>query len=231
VSVLKLIIASKVHEVLFNLPEYHSAKKIGIFLSMPVGEINTRPIVLNAINHGKIVFIPYLYKAMGDDRSQSVMDMVALHSREDYESLSPDKWGIPSLQAESLPGRMRCLGNENEKGNNPGIQELDMIIMPGVGFDKKLQRLGHGKGFYDFFLAQYNTRIRNLTTDSKRMPSLGKRELFFFPFFKELRFTSLIVAIALKEQLLSESQVPVTSTDWPIDTIILGDGSVLRREE
>jgi len=35
-------------------------------------------------------------------------------------------------------------------------QNIDLVIVPCVGFDEKLNRLGHGKGFYDRYLKNFN---------------------------------------------------------------------------
>ena len=138
---------------------------------MPKSELSTRDIVTHAFAHDKQVFVPYLYKNHSQDRSKpvSAMDMVSLHSKSDFEGLDRDAWGIPSVAEDSIVGRERVLdipdtedgGHERESHNKNGSTKtekgrLDMIIMPGVAFDKGLARLGHGKGFYDVFLERYH---------------------------------------------------------------------------
>ena len=39
--------------------------------------------------------------------------------------------------------------------DNPANVEDALVIMPGVAFDKKRNRIGYGKGFYDKFLEQH----------------------------------------------------------------------------
>ena len=147
---------------------------------MPKSELSTRHILMNAFAHDKKVFVPYLYKLNSQDRSKpvSVMDMVSLHSKSDFENLHRDAWGIPSVAEDSVGTRERILGimgdggheEESPKENSSTKIEkgrLDMIIMPGVAFDKGLSRLGHGKGFYDSFLQQYHS------TKAASMPFLG----------------------------------------------------------
>lgn len=154
-----------------SLPEYKRANRIGIYLSMPKSELSTRDIVTHAFAHGKQVFVPYLYKLNSQDRSKpvSVMDMLSLHSKNDFEGLDRDAWGIPSVAENSIEEREQILhipdtedgGHERESHNQNDSTKtekgrLDMIIMPGVAFDKNLARLGHGKGFYDVFLERYH---------------------------------------------------------------------------
>ena len=101
------------------------------------------------------------------------MDMVALHSKEDYDAFSPDKWGIPTAPKESISKRIQCLGGherEVEVVQEEKLNEVNIVIMPGMAFDNKFQRLGHGKGFYDMFLTQYSKRV----APQGKMPFLGK---------------------------------------------------------
>jgi len=42
---------------------YREAKRVGIYLSMPTGEVQTDAIVRHALESGKKVFVPYLHKA------------------------------------------------------------------------------------------------------------------------------------------------------------------------
>ena len=153
---------------------------------MPTGEVRTRAIVEHALEVGKQVFVPYLYKAKRshEQKPTLVMDMVSLHSKADYESLKLDKWGIPTPDADSVENRARCLGensaNEVHEHSQPTIAaRLDIILLPGVAFDGAKRRLGHGMGFYDNFLLRYSelhTKLRQdpAETSENRMPYLGR---------------------------------------------------------
>jgi len=146
---------------------------------MPSGEISTASIVHDALKQQKKVFVPYMYKVSNPDSGQpaSVMDMLELHSLGDYESLKPDKWGIPSLDKESIPDRGNSLGGQGVSDtrvmpSNGDVGGLDLVVLPGMAFDSELGRLGHGKGYYDYFLERCAQQSK---MDSiVKMPFLGE---------------------------------------------------------
>ncbi|EAU89663.2 hypothetical protein CC1G_02552 [Coprinopsis cinerea okayama7 len=63
----------------------------------------------------------------------------------------------------------------------------------GVAFDRSFSRLGHGKGYYDRFISTY-------VASGRPKP--------------------LLVALALKEQLLEADSVPMGEHDWKVDIIV-----------
>jgi 5-formyltetrahydrofolate cyclo-ligase len=144
---------------------------------MPAGEISTTGIVKDALAQGKQVFIPYTYVPDNQTPGQpkSIMDMVELHSINDFETLQPDKWNIPTPSGDSISSRANSFGGQGLTHGKPveRIEEvgLDLIVMPGMAFDAQFGRLGHGKGFYDYFLRRSH--------DVSRMPFRGKNYWYF----------------------------------------------------
>ncbi|RAQ49255.1 hypothetical protein AFGD_002121 [Aspergillus flavus] len=201
---------------LFSLTEYQNAKRIGVYLSMPSGELSTTAIVQDALIDGKEVFIPYIHNVELPSTQQktSIMDMLALNSMEEFNSLAPDKWGIPSLTKTQVDTRKNCLGGigvspSGADNTTDGDWGLDLIVMPGMAFDREFRRLGHGKGYYDHFLTRYSKEVESKTTTPK-MP--------------------LLVALSLKEQTLpSTEHIPVANHDWPVDVLIVGDNGCFVR--
>ncbi|KAL8812777.1 MAG: hypothetical protein Q9223_000845 [Gallowayella weberi] len=203
-------------EALFSLPEYQSATSISVYLSMPKAELTTGPIVLDALRRGKEVYVPYIHKvdAPAPDGPLSIMDMVQLHSQNDYEKLEPDSWGIPTPSEASIAGRKRCPGVQStehvgtEKPTEIG-EGLDLVVMPGMAFDRRFGRLGHGKGYYDYFLTRYQRSLGKLPGAETQMPFL--------------------VGLALDEQVLPEGEVvPTDPSDWRLDALIAGDKLIRR---
>ncbi|XP_072516668.1 5-formyltetrahydrofolate cyclo-ligase [Salminus brasiliensis] len=165
-----------VSQKLFEHPRYKSSQRVAVFLNMS-DEVHTEAIVQHMFSSGKVCFIPkYL-------TNSSHMDMLRLNSLEDINSLPLTKWNIRQ-PAESDTGREEALVTGG----------LDLILMPGLGFDKGGNRLGRGKGFYDMYL--------------QRCASHPKGKPY-------------TIALAFKEQLCKE--VPVDDSDMLIDEVLYED--------
>ena len=118
---------------LFGTDEYRNAATIMIYLSTPQ-EVDTGPIALQAWADGKRVAAPQV--------SWEQRRMMPIEIRSLTSGLEDDAMGI----------------RQPIEGPPTPIGELDLVIVPGLGFDEKGNRLGRGRGFYDRFLAHRDFR-------------------------------------------------------------------------
>lgn len=123
---------------LFALPQYAQSTGVACFLSMPK-EFNTRTILERLFQDGKRVYLPRV-----ESVKEHTMSMLEASSLADIDSFPPGRWGIPE-PARDGPPRVEAL----EDGS-----QLEMVVVPGLAFDKLGGRLGQGAGFYDRYLAK-----------------------------------------------------------------------------
>lgn len=58
-----------------------------------------------------------------------------------------------------------------------GPEKIELIIIPGVAFDEKGNRLGHGKGYYDRFLSKTPNKFKlGLAYDFQLVPEIPTEE-------------------------------------------------------
>jgi 5-formyltetrahydrofolate cyclo-ligase len=205
----------QIFETLKAFKPYRDAQQISIYLAMPSGEVQTDAIVRHALASGKQVFIPYLHKAAipVPDTPRRVMDMVRLQNLQDYESLARDSWGIPSIDEAAVETRQRILDDPSAaRGASAEPHTLDLMLMPGVAFDVDeaglIRRLGHGKGFYDYFINRYIERQQLMKGEDDPV---------------------MLYGLALTEQLLSGSdpeQIPIGPFDRTLHGLVVGNGDV-----
>eukprot|EP00536_Pseudo-nitzschia_multiseries_P003941 jgi/Psemu1/284746/fgenesh1_pg.63_\ len=172
----------------FELPVYRSAKTVGLFLSMPTSEINTDLILQHCVQNKKDIYVPEVGKnfelcdmelrkvILGDAESGDTIEGMF------HKTWPKNKWKIPEPPAD-MPNITA----------QPG--DIDLMIVPGLGFDRTRNRLGQGKGYYDRFLAK-------MTKDGQNLP---------------------LVAVALKPQLVEDTQIPVACYDKQMDMVVLPD--------
>uniref|UniRef100_A0A8C7W5W2 5-formyltetrahydrofolate cyclo-ligase n=1 Tax=Oncorhynchus mykiss TaxID=8022 RepID=A0A8C7W5W2_ONCMY len=160
---------------LFKHPKYARCERIAVFLSMH-DEVRTEEIIQDLFKHGKTCFMPK-YLTQG---TSNHMDMVKLTSMEDMMSLPLTSWNIRQPAADD---------NTREEALETG--GLDLILMPGLGFDRKGNRLGRGKGFYDSYLERC---------------------------MKHPKGKPYTIALAFREQLCQD--IPVGDNDVLIDEVL-----------
>ena len=107
---------------LISIPNVSGVQNIGLFASVR-DEIDTRPVFEHLISMGKTVFFPRMQK------SSHALTWGALAS---WDALVAGPMGIG--QPEEAPS---------------DAQELDLIVVPGLGFGLNGGRLGYGAGWYD----------------------------------------------------------------------------------
>lgn len=124
----KMIEAQYVFSHIENSDIFNNSKNIMLFASLP-DEIPTHSTIEQWAKNKNI----YLPRVNGDDLEIIKYYPGILH-KGSYDIMEPE-------------------GNDTV---SPEI--LDLIIVPGVAFDRKGNRLGRGKGFYDRFLAQTHAK-------------------------------------------------------------------------
>ena len=129
----KELIDNKIFNELINTDLYKRSINIFIYISFS-NEINTRNIIEKAFKDKKNVFIPKVYK---DDK---LMKAIKLNS---IDELKKNSMGILEPIDDS---------NYIEKEN------IDLIVVPGVVFDKEFYRIGYGGGYYDRYLKDIKSK-------------------------------------------------------------------------
>ena len=113
---------------LADTPEFREANVVMLFLTIP-GEIETAELVLAAWRHAKTVLVP----KVGFEQRH----MIAIEIRSLETGLEPSSYGI----------------REPINGEPCPLEDIDLIVVPALAFDRSGNRLGRGGGFYDRFLA------------------------------------------------------------------------------
>ncbi len=131
ISITERFDASKrIKDALFNLTEFKNAKSVHFFVSFG-SEVITSEMIKDAIKIGKSVVVPFVDREKKELRLSELKDF--------FKELEAGYWGI--------------LEPKKECRREASIDDVDLMVMPGVAFDEKGHRLGYGMAFYDKLLA------------------------------------------------------------------------------
>ena len=118
----------RIRERLFLNPKFQKANIIMSYVSKSY-EVDTWTIIEKSLEMGKKVAVPYVLK--GD---RLMLPSLIL----DCKELVKGSYGVYQPHPDNI--------------RRVDLNQLDLLLVPGVAFDKAGNRLGHGKGYYDRFL-------------------------------------------------------------------------------
>lgn len=205
--------SAAVTDALLAHPAYAAASSVAMYASMPAVELDTGPLVAAAAAAGKRIFFPRVLPAAtvsargtrvgggtgggnegGDDASVAsapppIGNAMAFFpcsgGLAELSTWDVDRWGIRQPPIRGDPAGVRGA-------------EFDLVVVPGVAFDAAGRRLGHGKGYYDTWLAGVAADVRQDSSGRFRMP--------------------LLIGLALSVQMVDE--VPVDELDVRMDDVL-----------
>ncbi len=124
----------EITEKVILLPEWKEAHVVLAFLPMPE-EVDTTGLIGEALESGKTVGIPRMGRGNG----------MEFHA-------------IPSLEG---PWENHPYGVREPASHLPVIDPSvaggkTLVLTPGLAFDRRCNRLGRGKGFYDVYLSRFS---------------------------------------------------------------------------
>ena len=130
--------SKNVEDKLSELPFYKKAKMIMVYYPL----------------RGEVDILRKIRRDLGSKRfCFPVMDLEAKNLR---------IFEISNLEKDFGPGPRGVMQPDMQSSKEVDVKDIDMVIVPGLAFDRKKNRLGRGAGFYDRFL-------QNVTTPTKKV--------------------------------------------------------------
>ncbi len=124
-------VSQKICAKFMSLPEYAAASTVMFYVDVRT-EVRTRHNLQEALGHGKRIIVPWC-------NTDGELELFWL---QDMAEMAVGMYKILEPREE--------LRSVAERHIDP--TELDLIMVPGVGFDRRGGRMGHGKGYYDKLL-------------------------------------------------------------------------------
>jgi 5-formyltetrahydrofolate cyclo-ligase len=126
-------IGKNIAEQLARWTRFQQARSVACYVSFSK-EVDTKEILRLVFESNKRCFLPRVEES-------DHLTFYQADSLEQIYSWEPNRWGI---REPPVTQPVLCLQRE----------PLDMVIVPGLAFDRMGHRLGRGKGYYDRWIAQ-----------------------------------------------------------------------------
>lgn len=134
--------SAEIGRLIESAPAFVAARAVMLFVPMAArAEVDLRPLAGRAIRAGKTIALPRV-----DWRTRTLSPRVV---RDLSADLEPDT-AARGAAAGLMHPAAHCMAIE------PAV--LELVLVPGLGFDEQGGRIGHGAGFYDRFLADPGLR-------------------------------------------------------------------------
>jgi 5-formyltetrahydrofolate cyclo-ligase len=130
--------SQKIKEILFKTKEFNQSKTILFYVSKG-NEVGTKNMIKESLELGKRVVV-----TITDVKNIKLI----LSELKNLEELEIGTFGM--------------LEPKKEFFRPVKIEEIDLVIVPGVAFDEEGNRIGFGKGFYDRFLITLKKDVPNI---------------------------------------------------------------------
>lgn len=176
----------RIAEALGALPAFRNARGVHCFLSLP-DEVDTAPI----FNACQALGIPTAIPVQGTVTESRLSSGKAV-KRLDCVGWSP---GMPLS-----PGPFKVPEPPPEQRRPFPLDEIDLVVVPGLAFDGQGGRLGHGKGYYDEFIS----RLLKARQAKPKLPPL------------------VLVGVCFAAQVVSRT--PCHSWDQPVHLVVTEHG-------
>ena len=122
-------------ERVLGLEAYRRAKLVHTYVSSKENEVDTRALICTCLAQGKRVAVPVVMPGT-KTLAHALIDGL--------DQLVVGPYGL----AQPDPATATWL---------PAAARIDLIVVPGLAFDRRGHRIGWGGGYYDRFLAQVQT--------------------------------------------------------------------------
>ena len=131
--------SNEIKKTLYSLPEFIKAKNILFYVSFG-NEVGTRETIKDLLDKKeKTIVVPYV---LGN------YPILQLSELKNFDWLEVKTFGI--LEPKEL--YIREFNHE----------KLDLVIVPGIVFDKNGHRIGYGHGYYDRFLKKLKKGVKTI---------------------------------------------------------------------